>query len=212
MLKRRLQPIELRHSITMAPPLLTLKNIGLTIGGAPLLEDAELVVAPGERACFVGRNGSGKSTLLKIAAGLIEPDRGSRFVQPGATIRYLPQEPDLTGFATTLAYVEAGLGPGDDPYRARYLLNELGLTGEEDTARLSGGEARRAALARLLAPAPDILLLDEPTNHLDLPAIEWLQAVLTGLCPDIIHFNHQMDSFLKLFPVSILFLLGPNPC
>ena len=99
-------------------------------------------------------------------------------MQPGATIRYLPQEPDLSGYATTLAYVEAGLGPTDDPHQARYLLQQLGLTGEEDPEHLSGGEARRAALARVLAPAPDILLLDEPTNHLDLPAIEWLEREL----------------------------------
>ncbi len=130
--------------------------------------------------CLVGRNGSGKSTLLKIAAGLVEPDRGTRFVQPGATVRYLPQEPDFAGAATTLAYVEAGLGPGDDPHQARYLLEQLGLDGSEDPARLSGGEARRAALARVLAPAPDILLLDEPTNHLDLPTIEWLERELAG--------------------------------
>src|SRR3954451_12224360 len=122
----------------MAPPLIQLKDIALTFGGTPLLSSVELSVSQSERACLVGRNGSGKSTLLKIAAGLVEPDRGSRFIQPGATVRYLPQEPDLEGFATTLAYVEAGLGPGDDPYCARYLLNELGLTGEEDTSRLSG--------------------------------------------------------------------------
>src|SRR5690606_11316454 len=138
-------------------------------------------VSAGERIALVGRNGSGKSTLLRIAAGLIEPDHGERFVQPGATVRYLPQEPEFTGHATTLAYVEAGLGPADDRHQARYLLEQLGRTGGEDPARLSGGEARRAALARALAPAPDILLLDEPTNHLDLPAIEWLESTLTGL-------------------------------
>ncbi len=162
----------------MAPPLLTLQDIHLTFGGTPLLEGAELSIGERERVCLVGRNGSGKSTLLKIAAGMVEADRGTRFAQPGATVRYLPQEPDLSGFATTLAYVEAGLAPGDDAHRARYLLEQLGLTGEEDPARLSGGEARRAALARVLAPAPDILLLDEPTNHLDLPAIEWLESEL----------------------------------
>src|SRR5207248_6905079 len=132
--------------------------IALTFGGTPLLAGAELSVSAGERVCLVGRNGSGKTTLLKIAAGLIQPDRGSRFVQPGATVRYLPQEPDFAGAATTLDYVEAGLGPGDDRYRARYFLDQFGLTGEEDPARLSGGEARRAALARVLAPSPDILL------------------------------------------------------
>src|ERR1700751_611343 len=160
----------------MAPPLIQLKDIALTFGGAPLLAGVELAVAPSYPFCLIGRNGSGKSTLLKIAAGLVEPDRGTRFVQPGATIRYLPQEPDFSGFATTLAYVEAGLGPGDDHYQARYILEQLGLHGDEDPAHVSGGEARRAALARVLAPPPDIRLLDEPTNHLDLTTIEWLEG------------------------------------
>src|SRR3954464_127190 len=173
------------------PPLLHLQNIALTFGGTPLLEEAELQVRPGERACLVGRNGSGKSTLLKIAGGLIEPDRGSRFMQPGATIRYLPQEPDLSGFATALAYVDAGLGPGDDPHRARYLLEQLGLTGEEAPDRLSGGEARRSALARVLAPEPDVLLLDEPTNHLDLPTIEWLENELDGRRCALVLISHD---------------------
>src|SRR3974377_1296510 len=138
----------------MPPPLLQLAEIALTFGGGPLLDGVALTVGPGERVCVVGRNGSGKSTLLRIAAGLVEPDRGSRFVQPGATIRYLPQAPDFSGHATTLSYVEAGLGPGDDRYAARYLLDQLGLRGEEEPARLSGGEARRAALARGSAPSP----------------------------------------------------------
>ncbi|QEX24581.1 ATP-binding protein [Hypericibacter adhaerens] len=175
----------------MAPPILILRDIHLTFGGTPLLEGAELALSAGERLCLVGRNGSGKSTLLKIAAGLIQPDGGERFLQPGTTLRYLPQEPDLSGFATTLAYVEAGLAPGDDAYRAKYLLEQLGLTGEESPARLSGGEARRAALARALAPEPDILLLDEPTNHLDLPAIEWLEAELKGARSAQILISHD---------------------
>ena len=175
----------------MAPPLIQLKDIALTFGGTPLLAGVELAVSAGERVCLVGRNGSGKSTLLRIAAGLIEPDQGTRFVQPGATVRYLPQEPDLAGAATTLAYVEAGLGPGDDPRQARYLLEQLGLGGDEDPARLSGGEARRAALARVLAPAPDILLLDEPTNHLDLPTIEWLEQELAGRRAAIVMISHD---------------------
>src|SRR6202790_5428132 len=115
----------------MAPPLLQLKDIALTFGGTPLLERAELSVSTGERVSLVGRNGSGKSTLLKIAAGLVEPDRGSVFVQPGAVVRYLPQEPDLSGFKSTLAYVEAGLRPDDDPHVARYLLEQLGLSGQD---------------------------------------------------------------------------------
>ncbi len=109
-----------------------------------------MTIAPGERACLVGRNGSGKSTLMRIAAGFAEPDKGERFLQPGTTLRYLAQEPDFTGFASTLDFVQAGLAPGDDPYRGRYLLESLGLTGEEDPSRLSGGEARRAALAQAL--------------------------------------------------------------
>src|SRR5215472_13841553 len=100
----------------MAPPILLLQDIALTFGGAPLLAGAELSVGPGERLCLVGRNGSGKSTLLKIAAALVEPDGGKRFAQPGLAISYLPQEPDLSSFATTAAFVEAGLGTGDGAY------------------------------------------------------------------------------------------------
>ncbi len=175
----------------MAPPLLTLKNIWLTFGGTPLLEGAELTVAPGDRICLVGRNGSGKSTLLKIAAKMVEPDQGERFAHPGASIRYLPQEADFAGFQTTLDYVEAGLGPTDDPYRARALLEELSLTGDEDPDQLSGGEARRVALARVLVARPDVLLLDEPTNHLDLPAIEWLESELKSLRSAIVLISHD---------------------
>ncbi len=175
----------------MAPPLLTLQNINLTFGGTPLLEGAELAIFERERLCLVGRNGSGKSTLLKIVAGLVEADSGRRFVQPGTTIRYLPQEPDFSGFTNALEYVEAGLGPGDDSYRAQYLLGQLGLVGTEELDRLSGGEGRRVALARAMAPAPDILLLDEPTNHLDLPVIEWLETELKEMRSAMILISHD---------------------
>ncbi len=181
----------------MPPPLLLLQDITLTFGVTPLLSGAELAVAAGDRLCLVGRNCSGKSTLLRIAAGLVQPDSGRRFAQPGATIRYLPQEPDLSGFATALAYVEDGLDPEaaesrpPDRHRALYLLKELGLTGAENPESLSGGEARRAALARALAPSPDILLLDEPTNHLDLPGIEWLERELAGMRSGIVLISHD---------------------
>jgi ATP-binding cassette subfamily F protein uup len=175
----------------MAAPLLLLQNIAIRFGNTQLLDGAELSVGAGERLCLVGRNGSGKSTLLKIAAGLIEPDGGTRFAQPGAVIRYLQQEPDLSGFATTRAYVEAGLGDGYDTNRTHYLLGKLGLTGEENPAHLSGGEARRTALARALAPEPDVLLLDEPTNHLDLPAIEWLEEELLGQRGALVLISHD---------------------
>lgn len=175
----------------MAPPLLQLSDVALTFGRAPVLDGVDLAVSAGERVCLVGRNGSGKSTLLKIVAGLIEPDRGTRFVQPSATIRYLPQEPDLSGHATTLSYVESGLGPNDDAHQARYLLQQLRLDGDDDPARLSGGEVRRAALAHILAPAPDILLLDEPTNHLDLLTIEWLEGTLSRQRGAVVLISHD---------------------
>ncbi len=175
----------------MANLFLNLQNITLTFGGRPVLSNAELMLHQGDRLCLVGRNGSGKSTLLKIVAGQVEQDLGTRFLQPGITLRYLPQEPDFAEFKTVQEYVEAGLGPADDPYRARHYLNQLGLTGEENPSTLSGGEARRAALARTLAPVPDILLLDEPTNHLDLPAIEWLETELKSLRSAMIIISHD---------------------
>ena len=187
----------------MAAPLLQLTGIGLTFGGTPLLEGVDLMVSASERLCLVGRNGSGKSTLLKIAAGLIEPDSGAVVRKPDATIRYLPQEPDFTGFADVSAYVEAGLGPNDDRNAARYLLEQVGLRGDETPATLSGGEARRAALVRVLAPEPDILLLDEPTNHLDLPAIEWLEAELAGRRGALVLISHDRRFLTNLSRVTV---------
>jgi ABC transport system ATP-binding/permease protein len=189
----------------MAPPLLQLRDIALTFGGTPLLTGAELSVSPGERVTLVGRNGSGKSTLLKIAAGLVEPDRGTVFVQPGALLRYLPQEPDFADFISTLAYVESGLRATDDTHAARYLLEQLGLTGQEHPAQLSGGEARRAALARVLAPSPDILLLDEPTNHLDLTTIEWLERDLDERGTAMVIISHDRR-FLSTLSRSTVWL------
>jgi ATP-binding cassette subfamily F protein uup len=174
-----------------AAPLLTLQDIRLTFGGTPLFEGAELFVFERDRLCLVGRNGSGKSTLMKIAAGLIEPDSGERFISPSVTVRYLEQEPDFSGFPTVLAYVQAGLAPGDDPYRAPYLIQQLGVDPEADPKRLSGGEGRRAAIARAMAPEPDILLLDEPTNHLDLPAIRWLEEELQNTRSAVVLISHD---------------------
>ncbi len=187
------------------PPLLLLQDIQLTIGTTRLLDGAELSLQEGEHLALVGRNGSGKSTLLKIAAGLTEADGGKRFAQPGATIRYLPQEPSLEGYATTRDYVEAGLAAGDDPDRAFYLLGHLGLSGMENPAHLSGGEARRAALARALAPRPDILLLDEPTNHLDLPSIEWLEAELKAMRKALVLISHDRR-FLENLSHAVVWL------
>ncbi|HRY06558.1 MAG TPA: ATP-binding cassette domain-containing protein [Hyphomicrobiaceae bacterium] len=189
----------------MAAPLLTLQAIALTFGGTPLLTQADLIVAPGDRIALVGRNGSGKSTLLKIAAGQVKPDSGERFLHPGAVVRYLAQETDFSGFETTAHFVEAGLKPTDDPHVARQALADLRLTGEEAVGRLSGGEARRAALAQAIAARPDVLLLDEPTNHLDLPAIEWLERTLSGLRSAILLISHDRR-FLETLSRSTVWL------
>jgi ATP-binding cassette subfamily F protein uup len=175
------------------PPLLSITAAQLTFGGTPLLSDASLAIAPRDRICLVGRNGSGKSTLMKIAAGLVEPDAGEIVRRPGASSRYLEQDPDLTQFATLSDFITAELDPRDPTAGGRvpYLLDALGLNGDLSTANLSGGEARRAALVKVLAPEPDILLLDEPTNHLDLPAIEWLEGELSRSRAALVLISHD---------------------
>ncbi|WCK01887.1 ABC-F family ATP-binding cassette domain-containing protein [Agrobacterium tumefaciens] len=189
----------------MAPPILKLDDIKLTFGVTPLLDGANFQVEPGDRICLVGRNGSGKSTLMKIAAGLVEAQSGEVFRHPAATIRYLEQAPDFAGYDTVQAYAEAGLGPGDDPYRVTYLLEHLGLTGQENPESLSGGEARRVALARVMAPEPDILMLDEPTNHLDLPTIEWLEGELQQTRSALVLISHDRR-FLEKVSTSTVWL------
>ena len=185
------------------PPLLQLRDIHFTLGGAPVLDGADLSISPGDRIALVGRNGSGKSTLFRIAAGEAAADGGTRFSQPSARLAYLPQEPDLTGFATTLDYVLAGLGETDDPYSARAMMAEFGLNPDADPALLSGGEARRAALVRALSPEPDILLLDEPTNHLDLIAIEWLESHLAACRSALALVSHDRRLLADLTRATI---------
>jgi ATP-binding cassette subfamily F protein uup len=162
------------------PPLLGLTGIRYRLGDQKILDGVELSVAPGERLSLVGRNGAGKSTLLRILAGAPIADSGTRFAQPGATVATLPQEPDFTGYATVGHYVASALPDslGASDYRVAALLAELKLDGARSPEGLSGGEARRTALARALVAEPDVLLLDEPTNHLDLPTIEWLEEKL----------------------------------
>jgi len=182
---------------------LKLDDITLTFGVTPLLNGANLQVEPGDRICLVGRNGSGKSTLMKIAAGLVEAQSGEVFRHPSSTIRYLEQAPDFSGYDTVQAYAEEGLGPSDDPYRVTYLLNHLGLTGQENPNSLSGGEARRAALARVMAPEPDILMLDEPTNHLDLPTIEWLEEELQKSRSALVLISHDRRFLEKVSNATV---------
>jgi len=161
----------------MAAPILALRDVRLADGARSLFEGVDLAIESGERAALVGRNGAGKSTLLRLLAGLIEADGGERFVQPGLRIALVAQEPAVEG-ASLAEFAAAG---GAAAHRAAAELQAFGLDPAAPTAGLSGGEARRAALARALAEDPDVLLLDEPTNHLDILGIQALEARLARL-------------------------------
>jgi ATP-binding cassette subfamily F protein uup len=174
-----------------APPILYVQDIHLTFGVTPLLSGAALSIGRGERICLVGRNGSGKSTLLKIIAGLTEADSGERFAQPGIAISYLAQNPDFGKFETIGAYVLDNMFNNEDKQRAFQIMADLHLDPNRALTGLSGGEQRRAALARVMAPQPEVLLLDEPTNHLDLPAIEWLENSLSQLPSALVLVSHD---------------------
>ena len=147
-------------------PLLQLSDIALTFGGDPVFDGLDLVVQPDDRLALVGRNGSGKSTLMKVMAGLIEPDRGARVILPGLTAGYMEQDPAMTGHATLGDFATSALEPGE-LYRVERAAEGLKFDPERLVETASGGERRRAALAKLMAEAPDLMLLDEPTNHLD---------------------------------------------
>jgi ATP-binding cassette subfamily F protein uup len=184
----------------MAPPPLALRDITLGFGGRPLFRGVTAEVEAGARLCLVGRNGGGKSTLLKVMAGLVEADGGEVFVQPGVTVSYLPQEPDLSGHATLRDAVVEGLPTTQrgETHRADILLEALSLDPERAPTGLSGGETRRAALARALVGEPEILLLDEPTNHLDLPAITWLESHLASFRGALVLISHDRAFLARL--------------
>ncbi len=177
------------------PPILTLQDIALTFGGDPLLVGAALAVAPGERIALVGRNGSGKSTLLKLMAGLVAADGGTRFLRPGTGVGYMAQDPDFSGFATLAAFAAQEL-PEHEDWRIEAAMAGLKLDPGLAPDAASGGERRRAALAKILAEAPDLLLLDEPTNHLDIHAIGWLEAHLTETRTAFVVVSHDR-AFLR---------------
>jgi ABC transport system ATP-binding/permease protein len=174
----------------MAPPIIALKGATISFGQRELFAALDVGVARGERACLVGRNGCGKSTLLKAMAGLIDLDAGERFVQPGARVSHLAQETPATGDTTVAQHVEAG-APAAPLHQIEEILSRLQLDGARTLASLSGGEARRASLARALAGGPDALLLDEPTNHLDLPTIEWLERYLANYAGAVLLISHD---------------------
>ena len=193
----------------MAPvPLVALNAATIGFGGAALFEGLYLSLGRGERACLVGRNGCGKSTLLKLLAGTIEPDGGARFLQPGATVAYLPQDPVPPPGESVTDYVAAGLeethreeAPGR--HRVDAVLARVGLTGDRELGTLSGGEGRRAALARALVGEPNVLLLDEPTNHLDLPTIEWLEEELLRFKGALLTISHDRAFLKRLSSVTL---------
>ena len=185
-----------------SPPIAALRGARLTFGGRPLFADIDLGIGRGERVALVGANGSGKSTILKIVAGTMEIDAGSRFLQPGLRVGVLAQEPEFGGFASLADFVAAD---GASPHRVAALLDRLSLDGSRDPAGLSGGESRRAALARALAGDPDLLLLDAPTNHLDLPTIEWLEEMLLGFQGALLFISHDR-AFLTRLSTRVLWL------
>ncbi len=186
------------------PPLLTLSGIALGFGGTPLFDGIGVAIQPGDRLCLVGRNGSGKSTLLKIIAGLVEPDAGTRFVQPGRMVAYMEQDPSFAGFESLRDFVVADL-PAAETYRADIALEGVELDGSRDPAAASGGERRRAALARLLATEADLMLIDEPTNHLDIRIIDWLEAHLRQTRQAFVLISHDR-AFLRNLSRATLWL------
>jgi ABC transport system ATP-binding/permease protein len=185
-------------------PLLQLSDISLTFGGNPIFDGLSLVVQPGDRVALVGRNGSGKSTLMKVMAGLVDPDHGQRVVPPGVTVGYMEQDPDLAGYATLGDFAASALGDGE-AYKLAVVAEGLKFNPDMPVATASGGERRRAALAKLLAEAPELMLLDEPTNHLDIQAIEWLEAELSATRTAFVLISHDR-SFLKALTKATLWI------
>ncbi|WP_370208573.1 ABC-F family ATP-binding cassette domain-containing protein [Pararhodobacter marinus] len=189
----------------MAPtPLLQLSQISLTFGGDPLFSELDMVIQPGDRLALVGRNGSGKSTLMKIMAGLVDADSGGRVLTPGTSVGYMEQDPDFAGFATLGDYALSQLDPSES-YRVEIAAEGLGFDPAVAIATASGGERRRAALAKLLAEAPELMLLDEPTNHLDIQAIRWLEERLKETRAAFVMISHDR-AFLNALSRAMLWV------
>ncbi len=191
----------------MAPPILSLRDIDLHWGANPVLDKLEMHIGVSDRLCLIGRNGAGKSTLMKVIAGLIEADGGKRWVQPGASVAYLPQEPDASGYATLYDYIVGGLPEDerDQAYRADVLVEDLSIVSDASPETASGGEMRRAALARTLIGEPELLLLDEPTNHLDINTFQWLEGYLKSWRGAMVLISHDR-TFLNNLTTACLWL------
>lgn len=185
-------------------PLLQLNEISLTFGGDPVFEGLSLVVQPGDRVALVGRNGSGKSTLMKVMAGLVEPDSGDVVAGPGVSVGYMEQDPDLSGFETLGDFAAHGLDPGE-MYKVERAGEGLKFDPARPVATASGGERRRAALARLMAEEPELMLLDEPTNHLDIEAIAWLEDELKATRTAFVIISHDR-AFLRALTRATLWI------
>jgi len=185
-------------------PLLQLSGISLTFGGDPVFSGLDLVIQPGDRVALVGRNGSGKSTLMKVMAGLVEPDAGARVLSPGTSVGYMEQHPDLSGFATLGDFAANALAHGEE-YRVEMVAEGLKFDPATPSGTASGGERRRAALAKLLAEAPELMLLDEPTNHLDIEAIGWLERQLSDAKSAFVLISHDR-AFLRALTRATLWI------
>ena len=185
-------------------PLLQLSDISLTFGGEPIFSDLGLVVQQGDRVALVGRNGSGKSTLMKVMAALVEADSGSRVVPPGTSVGYMEQDPDMSGFATLGDYAASALDE-TERYRVDMVADGLKFNPDTPVETASGGEKRRAALAKLMAEAPDLMLLDEPTNHLDIQAIQWLEDELKATRTAYVLISHDR-AFLRALTKATLWI------
>ena len=175
------------------PPILTIKGARLSFGTNELFTNVELYINRGDKISLVGRNGCGKSTLLKVIARDIEPDAGKIFVQPGVKVSYMPQDPDFSGYATLREVVLSGLPEHErgQEYRADILIEQFDIRAAQSPEQSSGGERKKAALAKALINEPDILLLDEPTNHLDMPTIEKLEKIIADFRGAVILISHD---------------------
>ncbi|RPF72437.1 ABC-F family ATP-binding cassette domain-containing protein [Aurantiacibacter spongiae] len=192
------------------PPILSLEGVGLQQGGRWLFGDPaggdglDLHIGPRDRLALIGRNGVGKTTLLRLITSEIEPDRGTRKVKPHANIVWLEQEPDFSAHATLMDYALSGRD-APQAHEVEAIAGQLGIDMAKEAATASGGERRRAAIARALAQGPDLLLLDEPTNHLDLAAIDWLEDWLGRYKGAFIVISHDR-TFLKRLTRATLWL------